>query len=239
MGGLFCEPFPDTSWIFPEDFLFKSEINSFEQNYNYSYGYMLKSNIINYSTELLPSYMFLYLSHDYDHHDKLFFCDQDQALLSKVPWLIMKSNVYFLPSLFLISSFEQELSKLFPNKETVFHHLGSAWSTFGYVAQGLGGMRPWILYKINQTKPDPLCGRGMSMEPCYHAPPVYGCKAKTTVDTATLVPHERVPFSISVNSPPPLANTAKFIFDAQSAPKPSANGAEISTDASMDPMIFP
>ncbi|KAL5734218.1 hypothetical protein ACOSP7_032079 [Xanthoceras sorbifolium] len=295
----------------------RSEINSFEQNYNYSYGYMLKSNIINYSTELLPSYMFLYLSHDYDHHDKLFFCDQDEALLSKVPWLIMKSNVYFLPSLFLISSFEQELSKLFPDKETFFHHLGrylfqpsnlvwrlitqyyqdylakaekrigiqirvfdaetspfeyvmdqilactqtekllpevdtektiaaqsenqtskavlitslfpgyfeklknmygehptkngetvaawvemnllsfsdelvtSAWSTFGYVAQGLGGMRPWILYKINQTKPDPLCGRGMSMEPCYHAPPVYGCKAKTTVDTATLVPHVR------------------------------------------------
>ncbi|KAL5734238.1 hypothetical protein ACOSP7_032099 [Xanthoceras sorbifolium] len=67
----------------------------------------------------------------------------------------------------------------------------SAWSTFGYVAQGLGGMRPWILYKINQTKPDPLCGRGMSMEPCYHAPPVYGCKAKTTVDTTTLVPHVR------------------------------------------------
>ncbi|KAH7548412.1 hypothetical protein JRO89_XS14G0122300 [Xanthoceras sorbifolium] len=118
-------------------------------------------------------------------------------------------------------------------------HEEDAWSTFGYVAQGLGGMRPWILYKINQTKPDPLCGRGMSMEPCYHAPPVYGCKAKTTVDTTTLVPHERVPFSISVNSPPPLANTAKFIFDAQSAPKPSTNGAKISTDASMDPIDFP
>ncbi|KAK3211748.1 hypothetical protein Dsin_016454 [Dipteronia sinensis] len=337
MAGLFCEPFPDTTWILPEDFLFKSEISSFEQNYNQSYGNMLKSNIINASTELLPSYLFLYLSHDYDHHDKLFFCDQEQAPLSKIPWLIMKSNVYFLPSLFLIPSFEQELNKLFPDKETVFHHLGrylfqpsnqvwrliikyyqdylakaekrigiqirvfdvetspfeyvmdqilactqkekllpevdtekpivarsksqtnkavlitslfpgyfeklknmyeehptktgevvavyqpsqeeeqqsynnshniqawvemnllsfsdelvtSAWSTFGYVAQGLGGVRPWILYKINQTKPDPLCGRGMSMEPCFHAPPVYDCKAKTTVDTATLVPHVR------------------------------------------------
>ncbi|KAK2656238.1 hypothetical protein Ddye_009290 [Dipteronia dyeriana] len=337
MAGLFCEPFPDTSWILPEDFLFKSEISSFEQNYNHSYGNLLKSNIINASTELLPSYLFLYLSHDYDHHDKLFFCDQEQAPLSKIPWLIMKSNVYFLPSLFLIPSFEQELNKLFPDKETVFHHLGrylfqpsnqvwrliikyyqdylakaerrigiqirvfdvetspfeyvldqilactqkekllpevdtekpivapsksqtnqavlitslfpgyfeklknmyeehptktgevvavyqpsqeeeqqsynnshniqawvemnllsfsdelvtSAWSTFGYVAQGLGGVRPWILYKINQTKPDPLCGRGMSMEPCFHAPPVYDCKAKTTVDTATLVPHVR------------------------------------------------
>ncbi|KAI9166071.1 hypothetical protein LWI28_025803 [Acer negundo] len=28
MAGLFCEPFPDTLWILPEDFLFKSEISS-------------------------------------------------------------------------------------------------------------------------------------------------------------------------------------------------------------------
>ncbi|KAL5734211.1 hypothetical protein ACOSP7_032072 [Xanthoceras sorbifolium] len=339
MSNLFCEPFPNTSWILPHDFPFKSKFKKFKQKNHYSYGSMLKSNTINYSTELLPSYLFLYLSHEYDHHDKLFFCDQDQALLSKVPWLIMKSNVYFLPSLFLISSFEQELSKLFPDKETVFHHLGrylflpsdrvwrlithyyddylanaekiigiqvrifedkpspfeyvmdqilscthkekllpevdtekpigspspsknqtdkavlitslspgyykkmkkmygqhptktgevvgvyqpshagkqrsyinshniqawveiyllslcdelvtSAWSTFGYVAQGLRGMRPLILYKIDDTKPDPPCGRGISMEPCYHAPPIYDCKAKTTVDTATLVPHVR------------------------------------------------
>ncbi|KAH7548408.1 hypothetical protein JRO89_XS14G0121900 [Xanthoceras sorbifolium] len=339
MSNLFCEPFPNTSWILPHDFPFKSKFKKFKQKNHYSYGSMLKSNTINYSTELLPSYLFLYLSHEYDHHDKLFFCDQDQALLSKVPWLIMKSNVYFLPSLFLISSFEQELSKLFPDKETVFHHLGrylflpsdrvwrlithyyddylakaekiigiqvrifedkpspfeyvmdqilsctqkekllpevdtekpigssspsknqtdkavlitslspgyykkmtkmygqhptktgevvgvyqpshagkqrsyinshniQAWveiyllslcdelvtstrSTFGYVAQGLRGMRPLILYKIDDTKPDPPCGRGMSMEPCYHAPPIYDCKAKTTVDTATLVPHLR------------------------------------------------
>ncbi|KAL5732741.1 hypothetical protein ACOSQ2_032433 [Xanthoceras sorbifolium] len=225
------------------------------------------------------------------------------------------SSINFLPSLFLISSFEQELSKLFPDKETVFHHLGrylflpsdrvwrlithyyddylakaekiigiqekllpevdtekpigssspsknqtdkavlitslspgyykkmtkmygqhptktgevvgvyqpshagkqrsninshniqawveiyllslcdelvtSARSTFGYVAQGLRGMRPLILYKIDDTKPDPPCGRGISMEPCYHAHPIYNCKAKTTVDTATLVPYVR------------------------------------------------
>ncbi|KAL5732745.1 hypothetical protein ACOSQ2_032437 [Xanthoceras sorbifolium] len=339
MSNLFCEPFPNTSWILPYDFPFKSKFKKFKQKNHYSYGSMLKSNTINYSTEWLPSYLFLYLSHEYDHHDKLFFCDQYQARLSKVPWLIMKSNLYFLPSLFLISSFEQELSKLFPDKETVFHHLGrylflpsdrvwrlithyyddylakaekiigiqvrifedkpspfeyvmdqilsctqkekllpevdtekpigssspsknqtdkavlitslspgyykkmtkmygqhptktgevvgvyqsshagkqrsyinshniQAWveiyllslcdelvtstrSTFGYVAQGLRGMRPLILYKIDDTKPDPPCGRGISMEPCFLSPPIYDCKAKTTVDTATLVPHVR------------------------------------------------
>ncbi|KAK2634419.1 hypothetical protein Ddye_029211 [Dipteronia dyeriana] len=335
MVDLFCEPFPTTSWILPEDFPFKNNVSGFNQNIGHSYGNMLKNNTINYSTQSLPSYLYLYLSHDCDHDDQLFFCDQDQALLSKVPWLIMRSNVYFLPSMFLMSSFDQELNKLFPDKETVFHHLGrylfhpsdrvwglitkyyqdhlakaekrigiqirifdaktspfesvmdqilacakkekllpevdnekyisspsknqtskvvlvtslfrgyfeklnkmygehptktgevvavyqpsheeeqrsywnshnmqawaeiyllslsdelvtSAWSTFGYVAQGLRGMRPLILYKIDRTIPDPPCGRGASMEPCYHTPPTFGCKTKKTVDTTTFVPH--------------------------------------------------
>ncbi|KAI9156816.1 hypothetical protein LWI28_012624 [Acer negundo] len=336
MAGLFCEPFPNTSWILPDDFPFKSKLRRFKQNYDHSYGKMVQSSTFNYSTQLLPSYLYLFLSNDCSRHDQLFFCDQDQALLSKVPWLIMRSNVYFLPSMFLMSSFEQELNKLFPDKETVFHHLGrylfhpsdrvwgliikyyqdhlakaekrigiqirifhaktspfesvmdqilscirkekllpevgteksiaspsknqtskvvlvtslfqgyfeklnkmygehptrtgevvavyqpshagrqrtwwnshnvqawaeiyllslsdelvtSAWSTFGYVAQGLRGIRPLILY--NRTITDPPCGRGVSMEPCYHAPPIFDCKAlTTTVDTGALVPHVR------------------------------------------------
>ncbi|KAI9165088.1 hypothetical protein LWI28_007444 [Acer negundo] len=69
----------------------------------------------------------------------------------------------------------------------------SGWSTFGYVAQGLGGLRPWILYKIeNQSAaPDPPCGRVMSMEPCFHSPPIYDCKTKKYVDNGALVPHVR------------------------------------------------
>lgn len=68
----------------------------------------------------------------------------------------------------------------------------SSWSTFGYVAQGLGGLKSWILYKPeNRTAPDPPCRRAMSIEPCFHAPPFYDCKAKTGVDTGALVPHVR------------------------------------------------
>ncbi|KAF9624827.1 hypothetical protein IFM89_014212 [Coptis chinensis] len=63
---------------------------------------------------------------------------------------------------------------------------------FGYVAQGLGGLKPWILYKPeNSTAPDPPCSRAMSMEPCFHAPPFYDCKAKTGIDTGAIVPHVR------------------------------------------------
>jgi xyloglucan fucosyltransferase len=124
MADLFCEPFPEKSWLLPTDFSLKDQFNTFEQKSPYSYGNMLKNNILNSSTETLPSHLYLYLAHDYDDHDKLFFCDQDQALLSRVPWLVMKTDNYFVPSLFLIPSFEQELSKLFPQKVTVFHHLG-------------------------------------------------------------------------------------------------------------------
>lgn len=336
MADLFCEPFPETSWFLPLDFPIKDQFKDFNQKSNQCYGNMLKSTVLNTSTESLPPYLYLHLVHDYDDQDKLFFCDQDQSLLERVPWLMMKTDNYFVPSLFLIPSFEQELGKLFPEKETVFHHLGryllhpsnhvwglitryyqaylakaderigiqirtfesgtgpfdhvmdqilacttkekllpevdtqgsfitpprtpklkavlitslssgyfdivrnlywqhptvtgdsigvyqpshekhqqtgkllhnrkawaemyllsltdilvtSAWSTFGYVAQGLGGLKPWILYKPdNQTIPDPPCRRVMSMEPCFHAPPFYDCKAKTGIDTGKLVPH--------------------------------------------------
>lgn len=338
MADLFCEPFPETSWFLPLDFPIKDQFNVLDQKSTRCYGNMLKNDILNTSTESLPSYLYLHLAHDYDDQDKLFFCDQHQSLLQKVPWLMMKTDNYFVPSLFLIPSFEQELNRLFPEKGAVFHHLGrylfhpsnqvwglirryyqaylakadarigiqirtfetgpgpfqhvvdqvlactgkekllpevdtqgssipssgtpklkavlitslnsgyfeivrnlywenptvtgdligvyqpsheghqqteqqlhnkkawaeiyllslsdilvtSAWSTFGYVAQGLGGLKPWILYKPeNQTAPNPPCRRVMSMEPCFHAPPFYDCKAKTGIDTGKLVPHVR------------------------------------------------
>ncbi|XP_010258130.1 PREDICTED: galactoside 2-alpha-L-fucosyltransferase-like isoform X2 [Nelumbo nucifera] len=337
MTDLFCEPFPGASWLLPLEFPL-NQFSSFNQEHPHCYGNMLKNNVINSSTGSVPPFLYLHLVHDYNDHDKLFFCDQDQSLFQKVPWLIMKTDNYFVPSLFLVPSFEQELSNLFPNKETVFHHLGrylfhpsnavwglitryyqaylskadervgiqirvfdtdtgpfqhvldqilscslrekvlpevdvqkpiirpsgnqrsiailmtslssgyfekvrnmywehptvtgevvsvyqpsheeyqqaekqmhnrkawaemyllsltdvlvtSSWSTFGYVAQGLGGLKPWILYKPeNRTAPDPPCHRAMSMEPCFHAPPFYDCKAKSGVDTGALVPHVR------------------------------------------------
>ncbi|PIA62809.1 hypothetical protein AQUCO_00200674v1 [Aquilegia coerulea] len=337
IGDLFCEPFPEMSWLLPLDFPL-NQFNRFDQKSPECYGNMVKRNVINNTADSLPPFLYLHLTHDYDDQDKLFFCDQDQSLFQNIPWLIMKTDEYFVPSLFLISTFEQELSNLFPSKDMVFHHLGrylfhpsnavwglitryygaylanadervgiqirtfdtgpppfqhvmdqviacflkekllpevnpqepiltpygnqkskavlitslnsgyfekirnmyweyptvtgetigvyqpsneehqqtekyihnrkawaemyllsltdvlitSSWSTFGYVAQSLGGLKPWILYKPeNRTAPDPPCRRAMSMEPCFHAPPFYDCKAKTGIDTGALVPHVR------------------------------------------------
>ncbi|KAK1267542.1 Galactoside 2-alpha-L-fucosyltransferase [Acorus gramineus] len=338
MIDLFCEPFTaEKSWFLPLDFPL-NQINKFDDKSPESYGLMLKTNTINYTIDnasSLPPFIYLHLNHDYGDNDKLFFCDQDQHLLQKVPWLVLRSDNYFVPSLFLMDTFEEELSRLFPEKDTVFHHLGrylfhptnkvwglitryykaylanaeerigiqirvfdarpgpfqyildqilacstkenllpqvsnqepisttmnktskvvlmtslsggyfenirdmywenptlsgetisvyqpshegyqqtekqnhnmkalaeiyllsltdvlitSSWSTFGYVAQGLGGLKPWILYKPeNEVAPDPPCRQAVSMEPCFHAPPFYDCKAKRGTDTGALVPH--------------------------------------------------
>ncbi|CAN6980595.1 unnamed protein product [Brassica rapa subsp. trilocularis] len=45
--------------------------------------------------------------------------------------------------------------------------------------------------KINHTVPDPPCGRAISMEPCFHVPPVYGCNGKTGTNTGNMVPFVR------------------------------------------------
>ncbi|AQL01158.1 galactoside 2-alpha-L-fucosyltransferase isoform X1 [Zea mays] len=65
-------------------------------------------------------------------------------------------------------------------------------STFGYVAQGLAGVRPWVLYKSTNSSavPDPPCGWDVSMEPCFHKPPSYDCRLKQwTADISKDVPY--------------------------------------------------
>ncbi|XP_010495755.1 PREDICTED: probable fucosyltransferase 9 [Camelina sativa] len=327
---LFCEPFPETSWLLPLDFPLTNQLDSFNQKHSRCYGTMLKNHAINSTT--IPSHLYLDIFHDSRDHDKMFFCEGDQALLGKVPWLVVKSNLYFVPSLWLIQGFQAELIKLFPQKDTVFHHLArylfhptnkvwgmitrsydaylsraderlgiqirvfskpagyfqhvmdqilsctqrekllpelatpesqvtntsstspklkavlitslhpeyseklqnmflerpnwsgeiievyqpsgekvqqtdkkvhdqkalaeiyllsltdklvtSTRSTFGYVAQGLGGLKPWILYEPrSRIAPDPPCVRAMSMEPCFLRAPLHGCQAKTIKTT--------------------------------------------------------
>ncbi|CAN8293630.1 unnamed protein product [Cochlearia groenlandica] len=316
ISNFFCEPFPGTSWLLPRDFPLMNQ--------------MLKNRVINSTT--IPSHLYRYLNGDYSDQDKMFFCEDDQALIRKVPWLFVKSNLYFVPSLWMIPTFQDELMKLFPQKDTVFHHLSrylfhptnqvwsmvtssynaylskadeilglqirvfdtgagylqhvmdqilsctqrdkllpelatqeeepqatntssntstskklkvvlvtslrpvysehlkkmfkerptsngetiqvyqpsgemhqqtgkklheqkalaemyllslsdnivtSARSTFGYVAHSLGGLTPWILYKpTRRTAPEPPCVRAISMEPCFHKAPLYGCQAQ-------------------------------------------------------------
>ncbi|XP_027344835.1 probable fucosyltransferase 7 [Abrus precatorius] len=321
--GLFCEPFINSTWILPEKSHFRNE------KHIEKYQIMLEKDSANNSKEHLPSTLFINLQHTRSDPEKLFHCDHSQDLLHKVPLLILRSDQYFVPSLFMNPFFNQEITKIFPEKDTVFHHLGrylfhpsndawklisnfyeahlaeanervgiqirvfnpvstpqqtvmdlvlnctmkhkllpevssqtsspstgknktvkavlvaslypeygenlrtmylekptvtgeivqvyqpsheehqkfndnkhnmKAWvdmyllslsdvlvttslSTFGYVAQGLGHLKPWLLYKLVNNKTHfPSCERDFSMDPCYHTPPKHYCNGKPIKD---------------------------------------------------------
>jgi xyloglucan fucosyltransferase len=64
----------------------------------------------------------VYLSLGWQLRDGLFFCDEHQRVLTKVNWLLLYSDLYFAPSLYAVAEFQDELRRLFPEKESV-HHL--------------------------------------------------------------------------------------------------------------------
>ncbi|XP_058734359.1 galactoside 2-alpha-L-fucosyltransferase-like [Vicia villosa] len=327
--GLFCEPFLNSTWLLPENSPFWS-VNHVE-----TYESLIEKEKANSNSKLdFPSALFLNLQYQENYHEKFFHCDDKQALLIKAPLLILQSDQYYVPSLFMTPLFNKELEKMFVKKDTVFHHLGrylfhpsnSAWrlitnfyhehlakadekiglqirvfrpnttpqqaimnlvlnctlenkllpkvlytnnsasssginkmitkavlvtslypeygenlkmmymnkstvtgeiievyqpsgeeeqkfndnthnmkalvdmyllslsdvlvttslSTFGYVAQGFGNLKPWLLYRIvsNETH-YPACEREFSMEPCYHYPPKHFCSGKPIHDFAS------------------------------------------------------
>ncbi|KAI9084564.1 hypothetical protein K1719_033552 [Acacia pycnantha] len=68
----------------------------------------------------------------------------------------------------------------------------SSISSFGYVAQDLGGLTPLILHKLIDTNiPDPPCVRYLSMEPCFHYPPKHDCLARPIDENGKSFPYTR------------------------------------------------
>ncbi|KAK3131925.1 hypothetical protein QOZ80_6AG0513450 [Eleusine coracana subsp. coracana] len=341
MGELFCEPFPGTTWLLPPGFPLTSYTN-FSIDTTESYGNMLKNKVLrndvvgDVPAPQMPVFAYIHLNHDATQDDKFFYCDEDQRLLRNVPWLVMRTDNYIVPGMLLDAGFQEEFARLFPEPDTVFHHLGrylfhpsnhvwglitryydaylaaaqrrvgiqvrvfgeqpdspellqqitkctqshgvipelltgtddpvmsvgrrhstavlvtslkswyseklksmyweqaaatgdafgakshdtkawaeiyllsltdtlvtTAWSTFGYVAQGLGGQRPLVMYRPENDSlvPDPPCGRDVSMDPCFHAPPFYDCRLKHGADTGKIVPHVKHCIDMSWGSP--------------------------------------
>ncbi|MCO5599129.1 hypothetical protein L7F22_053229 [Adiantum nelumboides] len=66
----------------------------------------------------------------------------------------------------------------------------SPMSTFGYVAQGLAGIKPWILTAVEDGEaPSSACSQLSSMDPCFHAPPYYNCDVSKGDDTSKILPY--------------------------------------------------
>jgi len=119
MLNLFCEPFPNSSWLLPNNSSYWNDLTQFETSES-----IFMNNTGNSSLEFLPPVLFLDLFFPHGAHCNYFHCDQNQDLLQKIPVLILRSNQYFVPPLFMVSTFRQDMNKMFPDKETTFHHLG-------------------------------------------------------------------------------------------------------------------
>jgi xyloglucan fucosyltransferase len=343
-SDLFCEPFPGATWLLPRAAAWRPplrKLGDFDGTSKQSLGNMLQSGgaVVasadgrNVSWASPPSYVYLHLDGGYGFHDKLFYCAAHQRLLRGVPWLLMRTDSYLVPGLFLTPPFVGELEAMFPEKDAAFHHLGrylfhpsnavwrsvksyhranlaggpsrrrvvgiqirvfdkkqppqqvldqllscvrdekllpeitttnndavlltslSSWyyerikieygggvagggvhqpshegeqrwgdsahdmkalgemyllstcdvlvtsgfSTFGYVAQGLAGVRPWVMlrpspweeWKEGQAAPEPPCRRALSVEPCFHSPSYYDCAARRNVELDRVRPYIR------------------------------------------------
>uniref|UniRef100_A0A453PNB3 Fucosyltransferase n=1 Tax=Aegilops tauschii subsp. strangulata TaxID=200361 RepID=A0A453PNB3_AEGTS len=124
--GLFCEPFPGSSWTLPAGFPIADFDGTFTMLSPTSYKNMKKAGTINggenpnVTAETLPAYVFLDLIQSYTGAA---FCEADQRVLAKFNWMVVKSDVYFATAFFLMPVYRRELARLFPEKEAAFHHL--------------------------------------------------------------------------------------------------------------------
>ncbi|KAJ4794167.1 fucosyltransferase 2 [Rhynchospora pubera] len=343
MRDVFCEPFPGSSWQLPPDFPIKNLLLKYGTDSPESYTVMLKNKTIpgdsNIRPESLPSLVFFNAVAFNWRMENHLFCEDDQKILQKFNWMVVKSDGYYAAALFLLPAYRNELRRLFPVKESVFHHLGrylfqpanpvwniierfyrthlinsdekvglqirqfreepipfedvynriiecsetenllpkldqlnhdnstpiidkrisvlvlslssefydmikamyyekstvsgemvavyqpthereqdsqakfhnqkafaemfllsycdkiitTATSTFGYVAHGLAGSKPWVLRTLNRLmkEPGPACVRSMSVEPCLHSPPIIECKENVRIDPTEVEPYLR------------------------------------------------
>ncbi|EEC72907.1 hypothetical protein OsI_06734 [Oryza sativa Indica Group] len=133
VDALFCEPFPGTTWIHPGGRRFPlRRLRDLDGKSRESLGTLLKSNAVSVDaggngtsswSGRPPPYVYLHLDGGADYHDKLFYCDEQQRLLRGTPWLLMKTDSYLVPGLFIVPSLRGELERMFPEKDAVFHHL--------------------------------------------------------------------------------------------------------------------
>ncbi|KAL6606871.1 hypothetical protein ACP70R_042524 [Stipagrostis hirtigluma subsp. patula] len=129
-ADLFCEPFPDATWALPPDFPVE-HLSWLGANSDRSYGNLVAQGKIvadaanaTAAQSALPPYVYVHLANDHGDMDSRFYCNDDQLVLAKVSWLLLRADLYLVPSLYSIPEFHDELRRLFPAKESVSHLLG-------------------------------------------------------------------------------------------------------------------
>ncbi|KAF7107504.1 hypothetical protein CFC21_108121 [Triticum aestivum] len=120
MGDLFCEPFPGTTWLLPLDFPLQG-YKDLGEDAAESYGNVttLRNETGGSSSE--HRFVYMHLDHAASVENKLAYCDDHRQFLHRVQWVVMRTDGYIAPILFLNPAYQQELHRMFPRKDSVFY----------------------------------------------------------------------------------------------------------------------
>ncbi|KAF7094403.1 LOW QUALITY PROTEIN: hypothetical protein CFC21_096713 [Triticum aestivum] len=118
MGDLFCEPFPGTTWLLPLDFPLQG-YRDLGEDAAESYGNVTLRNETGGSSE--HRFVYMHLDHAASVENKLAYCDDHRQFLHRVQWVVMRTDGYIAPILFLNPAYQQELHRMFPRKDSVFY----------------------------------------------------------------------------------------------------------------------
>lgn len=125
---LLCEPFPGSSWKLPPDFPLDAMLQQTDVQWDYFHKVdnLTKNGSESYldaSSTISPSRLYITLSNYNvpDHEDRRFFCPAEQTLLSRIPWLVLKSNNYIAAGFYFLPEYRQALNQLFPDRAMFLH----------------------------------------------------------------------------------------------------------------------
>jgi xyloglucan fucosyltransferase len=128
MEGLFCEPFPGTSWLLPLSGFPYMDRDLWSSSCQENYVTMLENSVVRYddvgNVSTLPPYVYLHLESMNLRLQNHTFCEEDHRALDRFNWMVLRSDSYFAVALFLVPTYRNELGRMFPSKGSVFHHLG-------------------------------------------------------------------------------------------------------------------
>ncbi|CAM0913752.1 unnamed protein product [Alopecurus aequalis] len=118
LPDLFCEPFLGTTWLLPLDFPLEG-YRDLRESAAESYENVTLRNNTGPASE--HRFVYIDLDHDATPGNRLLYCDDHRQFLHRVQWVVLRTDGYIAPSLFLNPVYQEELHRLFPRKDSVFY----------------------------------------------------------------------------------------------------------------------
>ncbi|CAM0954982.1 unnamed protein product [Alopecurus aequalis] len=118
LPDLFCEPFPGATWLLPLDFPLQG-YKDLGESAAESYGNVTLHNSTGPASE--HRFVYLHLEGSATPANRLLYCDDHRQFLHRVQWVVLRTDCYMPPSLFLNPVYQEELHRLFPRKDSVFY----------------------------------------------------------------------------------------------------------------------